>query len=200
VTILFIGPGGDAPANRLREVGQRVRQAVPVSSAQPVVELWDAAADRPKVDAQLNDGAHVMYFGHGYEDALGDPALVDAKNVGHASARIVLAMCCSSASQLGEDAISQYLVRSYLGFTRPIFVPLFEESWSFAPWCVAGTRLAEGATSGTAQEAMRQALHDEGDRILRNEIPSYESAVNDSLVHYGMALTFVCLGDRDASL
>ena len=200
MTILFIGPGGDAAANSLRQVGLRVRQAVPKASAQPVVELWDAAADRPKVDAELNDGPHVMYFGHGYEDALGDPPLVDSKNVGSASSRIVLAMCCSSASQLGQDAVSQYLVTSYLGFTRPIFVPLFEASWSFAPWCVAGTQLVEGATSGTAEEAMRQGLRQEGDRILRNQIPSYEKAVNDMQVHYGMAHTFVCIGDRDASL
>jgi hypothetical protein len=140
----------------------------------------------------------VIYFGHGYEDALGDPVLVDTNNIGNASTRIVLAMCCSSANQLGEDAVKHHRIGAYLGFTRPIFIPVSQATWSLTPWYVAGTQLVTGAATGAVEDEMKQALRNEGDRIYSNQMPDYASAVNDMLVHYGMAHTFICLGDRNA--
>lgn len=200
MNVLFVGPGGDDVANILRDVGQQVRLAIPAASPLNVVALWDSAADRAAVDAELANNPHIMYFGHGYDDELGDPPLVDDANVGKASGRIVLAMGCSSASQLGADAVSSNGVDAYLGFTRPVFIPVSLPTWSLTPWYVAGTQLATGATAGTVEAEMRQALCNEGDRIYINLMPDEDSAANDMLVHYGMALTFVCLGDSQATI
>jgi hypothetical protein len=198
--VLFVGPGGDAVADVLRDVGKQVRLSIPTSSAVQVVELWDSAADRANVDSQLATGSHVIYFGHGYEHALGDPALVDGSNVGNAAACVVLAMCCSSAYQLGEDAVNQHSVKAYLGFTRPIFIPIAQGTWTLTPWYVAGTQLVTGASAGVVEGEMKQALFNEGDRIFHQQLPDFETAVTDMFIHYGMAHTFVCLGDRNATL
>lgn len=200
MSMLFVGPGGDLVADVLRDVGKQVRLSVSTSSAASVVELWDSAADRNNVDSQLAAGPHVLYFGHGYEDALGDPALFDTSNIGGVASCVVLAMCCSSAKQLGEDAVNKHKVKAYLGFTRPVFIPISQGTWSLTPWYVAGTQLVTGANAGVVEGEMRQALFNEGDRIFHNQQPDYETAVNDMFVHYGMAHTFMCLGDRSATL
>jgi hypothetical protein len=198
--VLFVGPGGDPVAGVLRDVGKQVRLSIPTSNTATVVELWDSAADRNNVDSQLAAGSHVLYFGHGYEDALGDPPLVDTNNIGGGAACVVLAMCCASAKQLGGDAVNQYKIKAFLGFTRPVFIPISRGTWSLTPWYVAGTQLVTGANVGAVEREMRQALFNEGDRIFNNQLPDYETAVNDMFVHYGMAHTFVCLGDRSATL
>jgi hypothetical protein len=102
MNVLFVGPGGDDVEEVLRDVGKQVRLAIPSSTVLNVAELWDTAADRKSVDTELSNNPHIMYFGHGYDDELGDPALVDSTNVSKASDRVILAMGCSSAGQLGE--------------------------------------------------------------------------------------------------
>jgi hypothetical protein len=200
VIVLFVGPGGDPAADVLRNVGKQVRLVITGSvPGLQIVELWDAAADRPGVDVELVNSPNVLYFGHGFEDALSDPALVDVGNVANAAGRIVLAMCCSSADLLGRDAVNQEGVAAYLGFTRPIFVPL-SNTWSLTPWYVAGTQLVTGAAAGAVEDDTRRAFMNEGDRIYNSQLPDFLSAVNDMLLHYGMAQAFVCLGDRTATL
>jgi len=196
VSVLFVGPGGDAVSDVLRDIGRKVR--LDVRARGRIVELWDSAANREDVDTQLDCGPNVLYFGHGFSDALSQPVLVDRSNIASASNRIVLALCCSSADQLGEEAVNRYGVSAYLGFTRPIFVPLSDAGWSLTPWYVAGVLLVSGATAGAVALSMKKALCDEGDRIYQHGRPDYASAVNDMLVHYGMSHCFVCLGDVDA--
>jgi hypothetical protein len=195
MSVLFIGPGGDEVSEILSDIAKQVIARTTVHPDRPIGALWGVDATRSAIDRELADNPHVMYFGHGYLEALNDPPLIDRRNIGMAAGRIVLAMCCSSAGQFGEEAVKLHGVSAYLGFTRPIFIPMLEGAWSSSPWTVAGTLLGTGSTTGEAEDGMKRALQSEGDRIYHNQLGDYASAVNDMLVHYGMAHAFICLGD-----
>lgn len=196
--LLFVGPGADQVEQVLETVGKQVASAVPPSTQ--AQQLWQASApDRAAVQAALAAQPHLLYFGHGTCDALGDPALVDGSNVALLRGRIVLAMACSSADTLGSDAVNNKGVAAYLGFTLEIFVPLGSVTWSLTPWYVAGTQLVTGASVGQVASDTQRAFRNEGDRIHANAPDGDTQADNDRLLMYGMALAFVCL-TNDTSL
>jgi hypothetical protein len=200
MSILFVGPARDRAEAVLRDVGERALQMLPARKRASTRVLWGAAADRSAVDRALVTGGHILYFGHGLEDRLGDPALLDDHNIAGAAGHVVLAMACSSARRLGRDGVGRCGLRAYLGFTRPVFVPLAGSRWSRTPWFIGPASLLAGASTGSTEQSVRRAFCEEGDRILVQQRPTYEDAVNDMLVHYGMALAFQCLGSRDVSM
>ncbi len=195
--LLFVGPGTDQVEQVLEIVGKQVAAAVPPSTQ--TQQFWQADdPDKSGVEAALAVQPHLLYFGHGGRDVLGDPVLVDFRNIGLLSGRIVLAMACNSADTLGPEAVNNQAVAAYLGFTLEIFVPVGSGTWSLTPWYVAGTQLVTGASVGQVASDTRRAFKDEGDRIHANAPAGDDQADNDRLLMYGTGLGFVCLTDDDS--
>ena len=94
MSLLFVGPAGDAAERTLEEVGRQVVLAVP--SGTPLTELWGKTSglSRQLIDQELTGAPHCLYFGHGDDDGLGDPLLVDDVNVGQLKGSIILALAC----------------------------------------------------------------------------------------------------------
>jgi hypothetical protein len=73
---------------------------------------------REDVEARLPGNTALIYFGHGFPDALGQPALVDLVNIGRMGGTVV-AVACRSARVLGEAARAAG-VETYVGFSDDI--------------------------------------------------------------------------------
>lgn len=200
--VLVTGPGGtDLAGATLRRVGKAVSTAAPDTCE--LIEVWDEEATRDRVDGEIASGPHVFYFGHGTPYSLGSgEILIDADNIGYARGRIVLAMACSSATDLGPYSVEGGQVAAYLGFVRPIVVPGGRYAhWRDEPWASAGNALLNGATAGKAVDEFREALASEADRVYAEETkrPRHQLVQESGqLVGYGASL--VCLGDAGATL
>src|SRR5262249_43937932 len=67
-------------------------------------------------------GDVLLFFGHGTEQALGIPTLLDIGSIAGAANRVVIAIACLSSDDLGPKAVAQYGLVNYLGFSEPLFV------------------------------------------------------------------------------
>jgi hypothetical protein len=198
VNLLFVGPGGNDPANAfLERVGQAVASHVP---GDPGVKLlWGAT--RGSVDAALQTNPDLLYFGHGQPDSLS--GLVDIANVSAARGRVVMAFACSSARRLGVDAVRPDIgVRAYLGWTRPVLVPAGRnhDSEVLRPWVVPGEVLVAGQEARLAVEMFRAALEAAADRLEAEQKPDWATAVAHACQMRGIASCFVCHGEGSACL
>lgn len=78
----------------------------------------DVPPGREGLEAVLPDQGSVFYFGHGTEDALGIPALIDIDNVGQIKGTLV-AVACDAAEALGPTAIALG-AQTFVGFAGRI--------------------------------------------------------------------------------
>jgi hypothetical protein len=198
VTVIFVSPATDPTERALQGVALAAHAAAPAGLQTST--LSGGSASRAAVDAAIQ-GADVVYYGHGYRDRLGDQvALIDAHNIGNCQGRIVVGMACSSLAGLGQTAIALG-VAAYLGFTRPVVVPLAGGPWSIGPWSSAATSLLAG---GAVRDALDQTQIDfdaDADRIINNPgSAGYAQAVLDGNVQAGVGAAFGFEGDRFAKL
>lgn len=75
---------------------------------------------RREVEEQLASADTVLFFGHGSDMALGNPAVIDMTNI-HLATGIVVAVACWSASRLGPEAKSSG-VDAFVGFCDEIHI------------------------------------------------------------------------------
>jgi hypothetical protein len=155
----------------------------------------------PRPDVSNSPPPHILYFGHGRRDRLGDPtALIDAGNLPNLNGAVVLAMACSSSDQLGPDAVAAG-ARAWIGFTRPIVVPLRPGPAVLVPWYVAPVATLSGDPASDVQAKTRHAFESQADAILNAaSAAAYTQAVIDSHIQRGMASTFRADGDLTASM
>jgi hypothetical protein len=109
------------------------------------------ASDRRDLEDVLPASGDVYYFGHGTEDGLGMPTLIDRDNVGRIHDMLV-AVACDAAERLGPAAIAAG-TRAFVGFAGriPIIVdPAYDALFT--------VHLPELASDRCTAEAFRIAL------------------------------------------
>ena len=96
-------------------------------------------------------------------------------------------------------------VRAWVGFTRPIPVPLTQ--WllpNLEPFRVAAAVTLKGDSAADIEKQTRDAFEKRADTIVNSASQAnqaqYAQAVVDSLVERGLASTFRADGDRTATL
>jgi hypothetical protein len=127
--LAFVLPADDAAAVQLAGWGDELRQTA--SSHAAVADLTGVAnVIRTNVDNLVSAADHLLWFGHGREDALvsGTAAIVDASNVGALLGGVVVAMACKAAISLGPQAVTTAGVDSFLGFDDEIGWPVMAAS------------------------------------------------------------------------
>jgi hypothetical protein len=201
MAILVITPEGDPVERALSGTATFavVQAGRAVTTVAPPPTLTRGAVDTELAAAP---GSDLLYFGHGQRAQLGAPiALVDGVNVAYLQGSVVLAMACSSAERLGPDAV-QNGVRTWIGFTRPVLLPLGAGSAALAPWHAAPL----AALGGASAAAVVKQTQDEFGRVADQMLAAGPSAtpwtqvVTDSLVQRGIAATFRFDGDGSATI
>jgi hypothetical protein len=160
------------------------------------------------VDQAITAGphpVHILYFGHARRTHLGDPTvLVDSATFPQLKGSLVLALACSSSDQLGPDAVAND-VGAWVGFTRPIPVPLTQQMVpDLEPFRVAAAVTLKGDPAADIEKQTRDAFEQRADTIVnaasRAHPAQWAQAVVDSLVERGLASTFRADGDRTATI
>lgn len=121
------------------------------------------ASDRQHLEDALPESGDIYYFGHGTEDALGIPTLIDRDNVSRIRDMLV-AVACDSAERLGPAAIAAG-TRAFVGFAGriPIIVdPLYDALFTQHLPDLASDR----CTTKTFRTAVRSACLELSDRCL----------------------------------
>lgn len=148
------------------------------------------AQSRSEVTALLKDHEHVLYFGHGEEDALVVPkrllkkrqVLVDDANVTSNPERVVIAIACWSGEKLARvstDAASEKRITTYLGWRDEVSWPV---DWPdpIGDAVVEGlTPLLEGMTVNDSADALKAAFDRAHDRYRTegtSRMPSDQAA------------------------
>lgn len=75
---------------------------------------------REEVEEHLTGADMVLFFGHGSDTALGNPAVIDMSNV-HLTTGILVAVACWSANRLGPEAMSSGAA-AFVGFCDEIHI------------------------------------------------------------------------------
>jgi hypothetical protein len=213
MAVLVIRPEADAVEQVLSAIASHALSVAPhpgVQSLQPPLPPARSPMGRQQLTRATVDQAisaapqpvHMLYFGHGRRDRLGDPTiLVDAATFPHLKDSLVLALACSSSDRLGPDAVAAG-VRTWIGFTRPILVPLMP--WMTAnliPFHVAAIITLQGSPASDIVKQTRDTFEWLADHLLNSaSATSYKQVVIDSLVQRGMSLTFRADGDLTATL
>jgi hypothetical protein len=212
MAVLLIRPEADAVEQALSSVALYALSAAPrsgVVSLQPSPSTTPPIVRQPLTRATVDQvisaatrPVHLLYFGHARRDSLGDPTtLVDVATLPYLNNSFVLALACSSSDQLGPNAVGAG-VRTWIGFTRPIIVPL--RPWmaaNLAPFNVAAITALNGGPASEVVKQTRDTFESLADDILNSASgASYTQAVIDSHVQRGMSSTFRADGDQTATL
>jgi hypothetical protein len=164
----FVRPEHDATERRLAEIGDLSRRQlaeVGYDDDLEIVLLSGRYATAASLSELGSDVRGLVYFGHGSRDAMGVPPLTDAANIGVLSDRVVFALCCHSAEQLGPTACSSG-ARAYLGFRDLLAVVQRVAPWP-GPFELALTHLLSPATTiGECADALRDSLERQRDRYM----------------------------------
>lgn len=216
MAVLLIRPEADATEQVLSKVASDALSRAPVPGAQSLTPPLPPPGSpnvpqpltRATVDQAITAGphpVHILYFGHGRRTQLGDPTvLIDSATFPHLKNALVLALACSSSERLGPDAVSSG-VRAWVGFTRPIPVPLTQRLLpNLEPFRVAAAVTLKGDPAADIEKQTRDAFEKRADTIVNSASQAnqaqYAQAVVDSLVERGLASTFRADGDRTATL
>jgi hypothetical protein len=213
MAVLLIRPETDAVEQVLSGVALHALSVTPprpdIQSLQPQLPAAPLIVYQPltraTVDQAISAAAqpvHLLYFGHARRDRLGDPTtLVDVATLPYLKDSFVLALACSSSDQLGPGAVRAG-VRTWIGFTRPILVPLMP--WMAAnltPFDVAAVTALNGAPASDVVKQTRDTFEHLADNILNlASAAAYTQAVIDSHVQRGISSTFRADGDQTATL
>jgi len=122
-----IRPEGDNVENALSAWAGLVLAGVWGARHVSVHDLKGSSVTQSAVEILMKKSDVTMYFGHGDQDRLGSPqkCLVDSANIFEAAGRVVIAIACKAASNLGPDAVSSNnTVRAFLGFDDVLTVYL----------------------------------------------------------------------------
>jgi hypothetical protein len=125
----------------------------------PLSDLRDLAgdkADRSSVEHYLRTHDASFFFCHGRPDALlgADSVIVDFANIESARGRIIVALACHSALDLGERAIKHGVV-GYVGFDHRLCISLHGRE-RFGHAVIKGlVKLLSGGSVAEAVEAMQ---------------------------------------------
>lgn len=213
MAVLLIRPEADAVEQVLSGVASHALSVAPVPGAQSLQPAPPPATPptarqpltRATVDQAItaaNPPVHILYFGHAQRRQLGDPAvLIDRATFPNLKGSLVLALACSSSDQLGPDAVANG-ARAWIGFTRPIPVPLTTRlGANLEPFRVAAAATLQGHPAADIEAQTRDAFEQLADTMI-NSAPaaSFRQAVIDSLVQRGLACTFRADGDPTATL
>jgi hypothetical protein len=100
---------------------------LPPGTGLPGVNVVDdlagtTAATATAAQSKCSAGDVILFFGHGTEQTLGIPTLLDIGSINGAANRVVIAIACLSSDDLGPKAVSTYGLVNYLGFSEPLFV------------------------------------------------------------------------------
>jgi len=163
-------------------------------------DLDDGNATREAVDLALQPQSWVLYFGHGTPAQLGDPALIDDRNIGRAVGGIVVAFACSSAARLGGAAVRRFGVAAYVGFHGELPVYAVPASIVAGGILDALQHLAGGATIGATFDSLMKSLDD----VMKAHHPSRpDHTLNDGLIYlyaWGMSQSARLFGHHNARL
>ena len=200
MAVLLIRPEVDAVEQVLSGVAAYALSQAPVTAAQSLTR----PLTRATVDQAITAGTspvHILYFGHARRTQLGDPAtLVDQASFPNLQGSVVLALACSASDQLGPDAVRNG-ARAWIGFTRPIPVPLTPQlAPNLEPFRVAAIATLNGDQAGDVEKQTRDAFEALADTTLNASTANYQQAVVNSLVQRGLASTFRADGDRTATI
>ena len=89
-----------------------------------LIDLKGNRANRTVVEKAISSSDLVLYFGHGSKDKIGNPnAIFDNVNIYHCSGKILIAVACDVAFELGQKAIKNG-AKSFLGFDDELVVYL----------------------------------------------------------------------------
>lgn len=99
---------------------------LPPGTHLPGVSTLHDSGDPPETPESLqmwiNFADVVLYFGHGTEDALGEPPWLHHGNAQVAADAAVVAFACFAGASLGPDSVAVGSFREFLGFDEPLFV------------------------------------------------------------------------------
>jgi len=153
--LLVVRPSTDQVEVWLSEWAGKVLKTIASSPSDfahlDVDDLLGPGLTRDSVDQCLDKADTVIYYGHGRNDALGWPTLIDAAAaaaflVGHA----IIAFACDAGEDLGPEAVAAGL-RCFVGFTDSLVVV---NDTSYAPWSLWMEIVISGVlmTRGTARD------------------------------------------------
>lgn len=216
MAVLLIRPESDATEQVLSMVASHALSQAPVPSAQSLTPPLPAPGSpnvpqpltRATVDQAITAGpqpVHILYFGHARRTQLGDPTvLIDSATFPRLKDSLVLALACSSSDQLGPDAVANG-VGAWIGFTRPIPVPLTQQMVpDLEPFRVAAAVTLKGDPAADIEKQTRDAFEQRADTIINSASQAHHAqwvqAVVDSLVERGLASTFHAQGDLTATI
>jgi hypothetical protein len=169
--VVVIRPNGDAVEGTLSVwVDLLLPPGIGLPGVNVVTDLSSpTTATAAATQAACGTGDVILYFGHGSEDSLGDPKLVDTTTIASASGRTVVAIACLSAETLGPDAVSSHNIKAYLGFSEPLFVynasPAlfgFEIARRLASYLAGVTTLSQAQNGMAADLQVIEALYHTG--------------------------------------
>ena len=171
--VVVIRPGTDAVEATLSVwVDLLLPPGIGLPGVYVVSDLAGPASATPAaVQAALATADVILYFGHGREDSLGHPVLVDMTTIAGASGRTVIAIACRSGKTLGPHAVSTHSIQNYLGFSEPLFAYIaspgvigFELAQRLAAYLTGLTNLSQTQSDIDADLQAIEALYDTGAR------------------------------------
>jgi hypothetical protein len=178
---LIVCPNGDHRARTLAEWAERVVDVFPGRVRDLPRDATRAALENVLEEAKSVSG--VVFFCHGRADALGNrEILLDVDNVAKLGNRVVIAVACHSARELGVRAISDG-VGAYIGFDDRLHWEEHEK-WRFGEAITDGViAILNGASVEAACQIIRERLDQlviyfkEGrGKSYRNSVPCYLAA------------------------
>jgi len=159
--VSIIRPTNDPTAFALGRWAPPVRKAIKSSGHTLCADLRGRACTRAAFEEAVRASDVAFYFGHGeYDRLFGKASLLDAENVEVTSGRIVMAVACSSARDLGKKAVKAGAL-GYLGFTERLILPLKNQFalGAFRKASIAGMLcLLQGGSLKRAHSQMTQAF------------------------------------------
>ncbi len=89
-----------------------------------LIDLKGSRVNRAVVEKTISSSYLVLYFGHGSRNKIGNPNVIfDNVNIYHCSGKILIAIACDVAVELGQEAINNG-AKSFLGFDDELVVYL----------------------------------------------------------------------------
>jgi hypothetical protein len=151
--IAVVRPERDIVEDTLSDWAELVLAGVSGAGRVPANDLKGSSVTQSAVEILLKNNDVTIYFGHGDRDRLGSSTscLIDAGNISEAAGRVVIAIACKAASDLGPDAVSSgNRVRAFLGFDDVLVVYLRKPSLfgravesAIIPFLLSGSSIAD---------------------------------------------------------
>src|SRR3989338_1415976 len=119
--ILITRPSYDTPTHYLHFISGELKKEIEFVGEVSVIDLETNKATRKEFEKALDKANPrlVLFHGHGSYDSISGQngeILLDKRNVKKLKSRIIYAVVCDSASELGETAIRSGEAEAYVGY------------------------------------------------------------------------------------